>query len=203
MAATKATEKQAARIAELGDKEGRKIWAEPHQGKSIIDAFCRYLASDDPEKITAPLRHFLMMKCGFIAHFDLGGFRASYPNAYLLLEELDADNGLMRMLRRGQRPPESVYRDGMTDVEVCEEIASLAEQQTEHARRNFARAIGEKAAQQTIENAGLLKWVVIPQGFVAVQADAGAQADGDGPDPALQALAEARGMRLVPESRLF
>jgi hypothetical protein len=199
----KIAEPQAARLADL-EAEGNRLYTYPHKGRSIIDAFRRYLESDDPAKITAPLRDFLMMVCGFIAHFDLSGFRCSYPNAHLLLQELTFNHGVMGMLLCGHRSAMRVYADGMTDVEVCDEIASLVSRFQERAERNYAEAVAAQAERTVIAGAQLLGWAVVPAGFKAIPAESAAGEDSaTEAKPELRKLAESRGLRLVPESQLF
>lgn len=197
------TEPQKARVQELECGGGARVYTYAYQGRSVIDAFRRYLTSDDPQKITPALRDFLMMVCGFIAHFDLAGFRSAYPHASLLLEELDGWSGEMRFLLQGQRPPARVYRDGMTDTEVCEGISALVGELRRAAEHNLAEAIGQAAREQVVRAAGLLGWIVVPHGFTLV---AGPPTSGESESsaaPDLQRLAEARGMALVPDSQLF
>jgi hypothetical protein len=194
---------QAARAAEL-EESGDRVYAYDYRGRSVIDAFRRYLETDDAEKITKPLYGFLTSVCGFIAHYDLEGFRHTYPNAHLLLKFMAADRGLMGMLRCGQRLPERVYRDGMIDAEVCEELATLVERHGERAERSYAEAVAAQAAAKAIECAGLLRWVLVPQGFTLLPADsAGSAGEEESPPAGLQELAERRGLRLVPEGRLL
>jgi hypothetical protein len=169
----------------------------------VIGAFRRYLESDDPAKITQPLRDFLMMVGGFIAHFDLHGFRGAYPHAALLLEELRTYSGEMGLLVSGVRPAERVYRDGMTDAEVSVELYRLIEEHREQVSRNYARAIADVAERQVIEGARLLGWMVVPPGLVAVPKDRPAVSTPADVDPDLQDLADSHDMRLLPEGQLL
>lgn len=199
---TELSDVQAAKLREL-EQNGRRIYAYSYRGQSVIDAFRRYLESDDSTKITASLRDFLMMVCGFIAHYDLNGFRGTYPHAHLLLEEMRGYAGELTYLIDGHRPPGRVYRDGMTDTAVCVEMAALIELHRTGAERNYTRAIGESVARQVIEGARLLQWVVVPQGFTAIPADQRGSAVSADVDTELQEIAASRGLCLVPENQLF
>lgn len=192
---------QAARLREL-EADSRRVYAYDFQGRAIVSSFRRYLQTDDPEKISRPLYEFLTSVCGLIARFNLDGFRASYPHAYLLLAELtDPQEGVMRTPFGGRRHAERVYRDGMTDLEVSRELAALIERHRDDAARVYAEAVAEGAAATAIECAQLLDWVLVPRGFRLVSAESSAApCPAEAPAPALQELAAHRGWRLVPET---
>jgi hypothetical protein len=194
---------QETRIAKLEEANGAPVWAYSYRGASVVGAFRRYLESDDPAKITAPLRDFLMMACGFIAHFDLHGFRGAYPHAALMLEELRAYSGEMKLLVDGIRPASRVYRDGMTDAEISVEFSRLINEHRDQVDRNYGRAIATTAERRVIEGARLLGWMVVPPGLVAVPKESPGASTGAEVDRELQELAEPHDMRLLPEGQLL
>jgi hypothetical protein len=116
------------RVADELIERGVYVYADKVQGKSIVDAWRRYLQTGDSGKITEALYSFIHMKCGYIAHFNLTGFRSVYADPARMLEgELYAN-----VWREGGQggPVEhsaSVYTDGLTDQDVYEQMVEIAE----------------------------------------------------------------------------
>lgn len=107
-------------------EEGKYVYLGKGQGKSIVSAFRRYLETGDSAKITKALYDFLMMKCGFIAHYDIHGFRGVYRDPAALLAVFDRSPW--------DRPVEhsaSVYTDGMFDQEVYRQMVETADERRE------------------------------------------------------------------------
>jgi len=197
------TEVQRARVREIEETSGARVYIYAYKGRSVVDSFGRYVLSDDPEKISGPLRDFLMGVCGFIAHFDLGGFRGTYGHAHLLLEEMASYSGEMPHLISGRRPPCRVYSDGMTDAEVCQEIAALVDAMRDEAAARYARSVSDEVARRVVDGARLLGWIVVPQGYTLVPAEHAGSVGAADVDSEVRRLAERRGARLVPEHQLF
>jgi hypothetical protein len=105
------------------------VYTEKVQGKGIVAAWRRYLESGDSSKITDALYRFIELKCGYIAHFDLHGFRAYYRDAAKML-----DGELYPSVWRkgGSGGPvahsASVYTDGLSDQDVYGQMVAIAEE---------------------------------------------------------------------------
>lgn len=120
-------------------ERGIYVYAEKVTGRGIVSAWRRYLESGDAEKVTPALYQFIQMKCGYIAHFNLHGFRSVYADPARMLEGEMYPN----VWRAGGRggPVEhsaSVYTDGWTDQEVYKQMVEIAESLREQV---FARSI--------------------------------------------------------------
>jgi len=66
--------------------------------KNLLTSFERCLKAKNLEPMTKDLYNFFHLRCGFIAHYDINGFRNTYsaPEDFLsfsktLLEELESD----------------------------------------------------------------------------------------------------------------
>lgn len=97
------------------------VYLDNRKGSGVVRAFERYLRTADPEKITPALRDYLMMReSGFIAHYDLHGFRRVYADPANMLRDLGYSWG-------GFQPTHSqyAYTDGMTSVEVRIQMQAL------------------------------------------------------------------------------
>jgi hypothetical protein len=132
--------------------EGVTVYAEKVQGKGVVAAMRRYLETGDSEKITTPLYRFLTLKCGFIAHYDLHGFRHVYRDpADLIAARHDGMTGSRFDDHPRSRPVEhsqSVYTDGLTSVEVYEQMAALvAEKREDVTARSQAQERLREVAQ--------------------------------------------------------
>lgn len=134
MAKRKLTEVQEARIAELTAESGRRIYEYGYQGAGVLRSVERYLTTGDSSKITRSARDFLMMQCGFIAHFDYHGFVGTYRNVRLFLDEFKA----WRPYSSLRREPSSVYADGMTDIEVMDRLFLIVDTYAPEAAQRAA-----------------------------------------------------------------
>jgi hypothetical protein len=76
-----------------------------HQGKGVVGDFRRLLQTGDISKLSPRLCHFLHQSCGYIAHYDLGGFRSTYAGR--LSELLDGELYPLA----GRDPRESPWRE--------------------------------------------------------------------------------------------
>lgn len=97
-------------------------------GAGVVKDFERLLKTGDMTKLTPRLYHHLIQYSGFIAHYDIHGFRSEYagrlvPLLHGELEDLrDIDRARRRVDTRG-----SVYeRDGLTAGEVNVRLCEIA-----------------------------------------------------------------------------
>lgn len=114
-------------------------YQDKRQGDGVVKDFQRLMQTGDVAKITPRLYHALTMHGGFIAHYDIHGFRATYA-------------GRLTELLRGEFQPltdpdrfnwpaleDSGYADGMSagDVmrDICRVGAAAAEQVRERERQ--------------------------------------------------------------------
>lgn len=105
------------------------VYTDKVQGKGIVAAWRRYLESGDTGKITPALYHFISMKCGYIAHYDLNGFRHVYADpAQMLKGELYATVWEAGGYGGPVEHSASVYTDGMTDQDVYKQMVLIAEE---------------------------------------------------------------------------
>ena len=123
------TPAQRERMAALEAEGAGRLFACRFAGERVVRQFARYLERADPNQIGPALYDHLMMREGFIAHFDLQGFRHAYREPVVLLDEL-AHAFRPRWVSR-------VHADGMSDVEVSTRIHALARQ---HQERVLAEA---------------------------------------------------------------
>jgi hypothetical protein len=78
------------------------------KGQRVVNDFERLLTTGDVSKITPGLYHALTMHGGFIAHFDIHGFRATYSGKL---------TDLLRGEYKSLANPESWARDFNTHLE--------------------------------------------------------------------------------------
>jgi hypothetical protein len=98
-------------------------------GKKVVADFRRLLETGDIAKLTPGLYHELSMHGGFIAHFGLHGFRATFDGR--LSKLLDGECHPLAVEGRSGHfdwpaLEESGYKDGMSAGEVIREIAAVA-----------------------------------------------------------------------------
>jgi hypothetical protein len=111
-----------------------------YNGRGIVADFRRLLKTGDMGKLTPRLYHALTMHGGFIAHFDINGFRATYAGklSELLRGEFraltDPDHFNWPALE------DSVYADGLTAGEIMREIAKVGAEMVETVREREATA---------------------------------------------------------------
>jgi hypothetical protein len=130
------TDPQRSRKEAYEAESGRRAYTDARRGRAIVEAFRRYISSGDAENLTHALYDFLHLQCGFIAHFDLHGFRARYADPADLIE------GRHEMLAAPHPPAnEHVYADGMLSSEVYAAISALIADYGVQARRRRATRI--------------------------------------------------------------
>jgi hypothetical protein len=127
------TARQRVVIAELR-RQGTTVYDEAQQGKSIVAAFRRYLTTGESRHISKGLYHYLTMKAGFIAHFNVHEFRRLYADPADLLA---ARHEFEPIRPHGLNESVYVYADGMTSLELWRQLAGLIR---EHRDEVIARS---------------------------------------------------------------
>jgi hypothetical protein len=117
-------------------ENGETPWVATRTGKRVVAAFKKYVTSADPQAIDKGLYHWSIYDGpGEIAHFDINGFRSVYYHPALYLELL-----LLPWLKGNPRIPNVyVYVDGMTSVEIKDQIKELAVQWRHRVNELFAQ----------------------------------------------------------------
>lgn len=97
------------------------------KGAPIVAAFERLLKTGDVEKITPGLYEALHQHGGFIAHFDIYGFRATFRDklAELLAGEFYRLDDRARWELRMHHLEDTEYSDGMTAGDVMRAIVAI------------------------------------------------------------------------------
>ena len=121
----------------------RRIYQEEAKGKSVIDAFRRYMQDGDGAKITEALRDYLMMRESFIAHFDAHTFRSVYDG-----DRLSVIHQIQRAFRRLDGEHTSEYADGMTDIDIGKAIRQIID--AEYDRVEAEETAAERAAELSL-----------------------------------------------------
>jgi hypothetical protein len=98
-----------------------------YSGAGIVADFRRLLTTGDVGKLTPRLYHCLTQSGGFIAHFDIHGFRQTYDGRLteLLAGEMYPLADRLRWERMAHLE-DSDYRDGMTAGDVMREVSRVA-----------------------------------------------------------------------------
>lgn len=134
----------AKREAALAEQYGRRIYFYEYKGDTVLKQFQSYLQTRDSAKIGRALYDFLMMREGFIAHFDIHGFRATYREPLLLLGELRARLYNGPSVYADGSHVTSVYADDMTDVQISDGLRVMTKQALPQLERAYAE--GRRAA---------------------------------------------------------
>jgi hypothetical protein len=122
-----------------------------YSGRGIVSDFRRLLKTGDVSKLTPRLYHCLTLSGGFIAHYDLNGFRATFDGRLgelLAGEFYPLDNPERWAPERMQHLEDSVYRDGMTAGDIMRAIAEIGAELAPmvRARETAKRRMAEIAA---------------------------------------------------------
>lgn len=134
------------------------------KGDSVVKAFQRLVQTGDVEKITPALYHCLTQSGGFIAHFNLHGFREVYRGRVGELiagEFYPLDIPARWQVDRMQHLEDSGYADGMSAGDVMRDIATLARnggglvRQREETARFDAEVAALRARYGITEDAAL------------------------------------------------
>ncbi len=137
-----------------------------YNGHGVVEDFRRLLDTGDMSKLTPRLYEFLTMSGGFIAHFNLNGFRSTYSGR--LSELLDGEmtsftrhdprESPYRERLGGQEPKvyggapwegahleDSGYKDGLSAADVMAEVCAAAcELEGDVRRREQTQRRGER-----------------------------------------------------------
>lgn len=139
------------------DGRGVKVHREQVKGEPIVEAFRRYLETGDSAKITRALyRH--LQGCGYIAHYDIQGFRRVYDNpAKLLAGERYDSTWTVEGAGTEAWPVEHsqhVYTDGLTTGGIHSRMVCIAE-------RMRARVERRSAERQRTEKLALARQIAV------------------------------------------
>lgn len=96
----------------------------PRQQQLIVGSFRRVFATSDIEKLTTSAYRFIHLASGFIAHYNIVGFRDYYSNVSQLRAEIIENENANRWLNF--RQGEKNYDYYMSKAAVYKEIAALA-----------------------------------------------------------------------------
>lgn len=98
-------------------------------GRKVVEDFQRLLQTGDMAKLTPGLYYALTQHGGFIAHFDIHGFRATYQDklSELIEGEMYPLDNTYRWRESMHHLKDSVYTDGMTAHDVMRDISTLAD----------------------------------------------------------------------------
>ena len=95
----------------------------------VVRCFKRVIESRDINKMTKELYEFLILHCGFIAHYNIHGFKSTYspPNEFadVFIRHFDKDHQYFDGIYRCH---EEQYKDtGFTKAEIKEEFNRIVE----------------------------------------------------------------------------
>ena len=147
LAKCKTTKQSAAfRLAAAG---GQTPYVVKRAGKTVVQQFRKYTTTMDPKAIDVALYEWSIYDGpGDIAHFNLHGFRATYPHPALYYELL-----LCPWLERQKQnnwylPSVYVYTDGLTSHDVRDQILRIAVEWRQRVNLKFGeqkkvRELGE------------------------------------------------------------
>ena len=96
---------------------------------SIVKAFKKIIEGRDISKITKELYEFFHLHCGFIAHYDINGFKATYSApkdfADVFIRHFDRQHPYCSGIYRCHEEP---YNDtGFTKAEILQEFFRIVE----------------------------------------------------------------------------
>jgi hypothetical protein len=94
------------------------------QVNGIIRSVKSVFVHDDIEKLTKPAYNFIMLSSGFIAHYDLYGFRMEYRDVYDLAKNLILNHD--RNQWNNFRPGEQDYEYYMQKKRIYNQLVELA-----------------------------------------------------------------------------
>jgi hypothetical protein len=96
---------------------------------NVVRCFKRVIESRDINKMTRELYEFLTLHCGFIAHYNIRGFKSTYspPNEFadVFIRHFDKDHRYFDGIYRCHEEP---YKDtGFTKAEIKDEFNRIVE----------------------------------------------------------------------------
>jgi hypothetical protein len=95
----------------------------PRQTDLIVSSIRKVFETNDINHLTKSAYDFLHLSSGFIAHYNLHGFRAEYDNVSLLKNRLAANYGSNQW--NNFRPGENDYDYMMQKKEIYNRICAL------------------------------------------------------------------------------
>lgn len=95
------------------------------QVKGIVDSFKRVFANNNIDYLTKNAYNFIMLSSGFIAHYNLHGFRDYYREVYDFATDIDGYREANRW--ENFRPGDKDYDYYHQKAEIYAQIADLAE----------------------------------------------------------------------------
>lgn len=92
------------------------------QVNGILQSVKRVFAHDDIDKLTKPAYNFIMLSSGFIAHYNLSGFRWEYRHVPTLACDLcrNKQNNQWNNFRQGERDYEYMMQKKEIYNQLCE-----------------------------------------------------------------------------------
>jgi Protein of unknown function (DUF2958) len=172
--------------ASLEDPPQREFrYPRKYNGRGVVEDFRRLLDTGDTSKLTPRLYDFLTMSGGFIAHFNLNGFRSTYSGR--LSELLDGEmtsftrhdprESPYRERLSGQEPKvyggapwegahleDSGYKDGLSAADVMAEVCAVACELEDDVRRR-------EEAQRRGERIGAMRAIAEAEGFTVTPSE--------------------------------
>lgn len=92
--------------------------------KQIVNSIKRVFAKNDIEALTKKAYNFIYLASGFIAHYDIYGFRGVYANPKDLARELIQNKEINKW--ENFHPGERDYEYYMSKARVYKELVKLA-----------------------------------------------------------------------------
>lgn len=143
-------------------QEGKQAYVAKRTGKRVVAAFKKYVTTMDPQAIDQGLYDWSIYDGpGDIAHYNLHGFRSVYPHPALYMELL-----LFPWLRRNpewRSPSVYVYADGMTTLEITDQIEKIANEWKVRVYTNFKERKRRAEIAEAEELAAKHGMKVVPQ----------------------------------------
>lgn len=96
----------------------------PSEVKSIVASFSKIFKTRDSGNLTKAAYGFIHIASGFIAHYDIHGFREEYSNVNQLRQEIfaNADMNQLSNFRTGERD----YEYYMQKRDIYNQIVAIA-----------------------------------------------------------------------------
>lgn len=88
----------------------------PRQKSLIVNSFKRVFLTDDIENLTSTAYRYLYLASGFIAHYDLRGFREAYRNVSELKTDIRANASNNSWSNFSPSDPDYAYYRSKADI---------------------------------------------------------------------------------------
>lgn len=106
----------------------------PREMKSIVDSFKRVFGNDNIGYLTKGAYKFIMLSSGFIAHYNIHGFRQNYKNIYYFASDIIRWKEANRWTNF--RPGDKDYEYYKQKAEIYSFIADMAYSYLTSAQNN-------------------------------------------------------------------